>query len=119
MVDVYGAFIALAQPDISASPLSVDFGTVLLFRTSYKTVTITNNGTAELAVTSATITGTDATMFGPTNWTGSAMVAPGGSTSLKIVFRPTSRGPKSAVLTIATNDPDTPSVTVILSGSGR
>ena len=119
MVDVYGAFIALAQPDISVSPLSVDFGTVLLFRTSYRTVAITNTEKADLVMTNVEIAGTNASMFRVTNWSGARTIRPGMIDSLKVVFMPTSRGLKTATLRITSNDPDTPVVDIPLSGTGR
>jgi len=80
--------------------------------------TMNNAGAADLIVSNVEIIGANATMFTVTNWTGARTIAPGGSSSLSIVFRPTSRGLKTATLRITSNDPDTPVVEVPLSGYG-
>jgi len=107
-----------AIPDIRVTPASLSFGNVLLFRTRTLSETMNNAGAADLIVSNVEIIGANATMFTVTNWTGARTIAPGGSSSLSIVFRPTSRGLKTATLRITSNDPDTPVVEVPLSGYG-
>jgi len=105
-------------PDISVSPTSLAFGNVLLFRTRTLSETMNNAGLADLIVSNVQIIGANASMFQVTNWTGARTITPGGSSSLSVVFRPTSRGLKTATLRITSNDPDTPVVDVPLSGYG-
>jgi len=107
-----------AVPDIQVTPASLSFGNVLLFRTRTLSETMNNAGAADLIVSNVEIIGANAAMFTVTNWTGARTIAPGGSSSLSIVFRPTSRGLKTATLRITSNDPDTPVVEVPLSGYG-
>jgi hypothetical protein len=104
-------------PDISVSPDSYDFGSVAVKKTSSPaTFTIQNNGTGNLKVTKIKVIGTDAKMFrikGGSKKT----VAPGGNYSFTVTFKPTSAGTKSATLQILSNDPDSPTIEVPLSGN--
>jgi len=104
--------------DWAVTPASLSFGNVLLFRTRTLSETMNNAGAADLIVSNVQIVGANAAMFQVTNWTGARTIAPGASSSLSIVFRPTSRGLKSAMLRITTDDLDTPIVEVPLSGYG-
>jgi len=107
-------------PDISVSPPSKNFGNVTVDSSSSpQTFTVSNDGTANLVIGTVTLTGTNANQFSKQNDLCSGQtIAPGSSKTLKVVFSPTSTGSKSATLNIPSNDPDQPTVTVSLSGSG-
>jgi len=113
---VHAAFAP--TPNIQVSPASLSFGGVLLFRTRTLSLTIQNTGPGDLNVSDVTINGPNAAMFQVTNWTGPLTIAPGGSSTLSVVFRPTTRGNKTATLRISSNDPDTPVLSVPMTGSG-
>jgi hypothetical protein len=112
--------------DISATPASKDFGSVNSgSSSSAQTFTITNNGTNNLYITAVSITGADAGQFNKSNDNCSPeagqnfrIIAPSGSCTVDLIFSPTSSGAKSANLTIASNDPDTPSFDIALNGTG-
>jgi hypothetical protein len=106
----------IPSPNISVDPLSVSFGNVNVGSISARTVTVQNIGTADLTISSITITGTDAGEFSQTNTC--AILASGESCAVTVTFNPTSAGTKNAVLRISSNDPDTPIVDVPLSGTG-
>jgi hypothetical protein len=104
-----------AVPDISVAT-SLAFGSVTVDTSSTKTLTISNVGTATLSITNITKSGTDAAQFSVGTYPGT--IAAGSSAGVSVTFSPTSAGSKSATLTIASNDPVDPTVSVTLSGTG-
>lgn len=111
-------------PGISASPNPLAFGNQLVGTASgAQATTITNTGTANLAITALSVTGTNAADFGfPANFTlptpGSPItVAPQGNTSLPLVYTPHAMGPSVATLNITYTGSTTP-FAVGLSGTG-
>ncbi|MDA8084572.1 MAG: choice-of-anchor D domain-containing protein [Nitrospiraceae bacterium] len=107
-------------PDISVSPLSKDFGSVNSGSfSSPQTVTVTNNGTGTLSVSAASFGGDDPGQFSlqSDNCTGHSLL-PTGTCALQALFSPKSGGLKKANLLINSNDPDTPSYSVALQGTG-
>ena len=104
-------------PDIVVNESSLIFDQVTSGGASpAKTVTITNNGTANLTVT-ASKSGTDAAQFNiPTSI---PTLIPGAFTTINITFDPSSNGPKFATLELNSNDPDEPQVIVDLAGLGK
>lgn len=80
---------------------------------------VNNIGTADLTITSASITGGDTADF---TLDTSAMITPvpqeSGSSPLVVHFHPTTVGPRQATLTLATNDPTEPTITITLQGTG-
>ncbi|MBC7093758.1 choice-of-anchor D domain-containing protein [Candidatus Bipolaricaulota bacterium] len=108
------------RPDIAATPPSHGFGSVYVGTESTPLlVTVTNAGCADLAVGTITIAGPADAEFPIQNDDCSGQtIPPGGSRTVEVVFRPTSPGAKSALLSIPTNDPDTPTVEVSLTGTG-
>ena len=109
---------SLPSPRISVSPTSLDFGSVGVGKSSSKTLTITNSGSADLIVRRVTIDGTDAIDYISQNdqCLGTTL-PPSQDCSLQVVFSPHSAGSKSATLSIASNDLDNPTRTVPLSGT--
>ena len=106
-------------PDISVSPNSYDFGNVVVKNSSSSaTFTIQNNGTGNLKTTKVKVIGTDAKMF-KIRGGGKKTIVPGDTYSFTVTFKPTSTGTKSATLQILSNDPDTPTIEVPLSGTGN
>jgi len=94
-------------PDITASPNPLDFGPVILNSESVEAVYLKNVGNSVLAISDLQISGTNSSLF--------TFVAPptlpdsivaGDSSAVRIRFRPTSPGPKTADLVVENNDPD-------------
>jgi len=104
---------------ISVSPTSKDYGNVKVSRSRTASFVVKNNGKANLSITSSTITGTDASMFKITSGGGSKTLKPGKSLTIKVAFKPTSTGPKSAILEINSNDPIAPTIDIPLTGTGQ
>jgi Ca2+-binding RTX toxin-like protein len=106
-----------ATPIATVTPTSLSFGSQTVDTTSTaQSVTITNTGTANLTVDGATLSGTDAAMFGRSNGCTGAL-APTTSCTVDVTFTPSSAGEKAATLTITHNAAGSQS-TVALSGSG-
>jgi HYDIN/CFA65/VesB-like, Ig-like domain/Multicopper oxidase len=96
-----------AVPTLTALPNLLNYGEVPLLRPVQMVVSVKNDGLAPLIFSNVPgISGPDAsefrTVFGMT------AIQPGESASLTVLFRPTTPGPKSATLTLATNDPNVP-----------
>jgi len=78
------------------------------------TLTIYNDGIKSLVITSIALSGTNADQW--TKGTSPTTVAPGDSETQVVTFSPTSSGSKTAVLTITSNDPQSPHI-INLAGS--
>ena len=106
---------ATPAPDILVSPESLDLGAVEIGSTSAPLeVTVSNEGLGNLIIDSVVISGEDADEFGQSN--DCSTVVYGESCTVTVTFTPNSAGKKSTTLTVSSNDPDTPNVTVPLSG---
>ena len=103
--------------DIVASPLSVNFGDVLLGSSSSRQVVVRNIGDIVLDVSAANITGIDAADFTVTNGGAPFSVAKGDSHLVDITFSAAGIGVKNAMLQLISNDPDTPQLDVSLTGN--
>ncbi len=106
-------------PAISLTPTSLTYGSQGIGTTSTaQTITVTNNGTAALHVTSVTFTGTNAGDFAKSadTCTG-ASVAALAACSVSVTFSPTATGARSATISFADDVVPSPQ-TVALSGTG-
>jgi hypothetical protein len=81
-------------------------------------VVITNEGTADLTISSVIITGTDASQFSIETDTGEGTLTPGATRTVQVSFDPSTMGVKSAQLRIESDDSDEGTVDVSLSGTG-
>ena len=109
---------SLPNPEISASPASIDFGTVNVGSSSSVNLTITNSGSADVLIQRLAISGPNVLDFITQNdhCTGTTLL-PSQNCMVQIIFSPHAIGSKSATLSISSNDPATPIQTVSLSGS--
>ncbi|GGA63932.1 hypothetical protein GCM10011507_14430 [Edaphobacter acidisoli] len=96
-----------------AGPLS--FTTTSGTTSATQIVTLSNPGTAALAITSISLTGTDAGSFTETNHCGASLGA-GASCVISLAFAPTSTGSDTAMLTVTDNAIGSPQ-TVALVGT--
>lgn len=100
-------------PAVTLDQTKLDFGSQLLHTTSRgQTVTLTNSGTASLAITSIKAGGD----FAQTTSCGSS-VDPGGHCTITVTFTPGAVGGRSGTLSIDDNAPDSPQ-SVQLKGTG-
>jgi preprotein translocase subunit YajC len=109
------ADFALKIPDISVAQTTLDFGSIKVGKKKTKTLKITNNGTGDLAITLSGLEGTVFSIQG----SNSVAIKANKSYSLKVLFTPTSAGLKTATLRMSSNDPDTPTLGISLSGTGQ
>ena len=111
-------------PDILAAPASHDFGNVTIGSSSSLEITIANGGTADLKVSGISLSTTSDFTLNPsgagTSPCGSTTptVAAGGDCRVSATFSPQSSGAKTSILTISSDDPDSPIVSTTLTGSG-
>ena len=108
----------LGQPAITVDK-NFDVGTSQISGvSSTENLTITNSGNTPLTITD--VLGLDSTDFSHTNnCTGANnQIAPGSSCNIAITFTTATPGSQTAVMTLASNDPVTPSATVNLTAYG-
>jgi len=108
--------IHYAIPQGTLSPGSLAFGEQVIGSGATKAVSLSNTGGATLAIKGIAVGGVSAAEFGQTN-TCPATLEPGSSCSVNVGFAPNAAGPASAVLTVTSNDPASPTV-MALSGTG-
>ncbi len=121
-VPLTGTATVAGHPEISLSRTSIPFGNQNVgVASGVQTVIVTNTGNAALTVASATLSGTNAANFAVTNGCVAAVPpapGPGNTCTVSVRFTPSTNGAKTATLTIASDDPTRPSVTVALTGTG-
>ncbi len=113
-VPITGAATAAPQ-QISLSTTSLSLGNAAVGSTAKGTLIINNAGGTSLVISLISLTGAP---FGVSGVTTPATIAPAGSATLNVSFTPTAIGIDSGSLTITSNDPQTPSSVVTLTGTG-
>ena len=98
------------EPDIRVSPDTIDFGTVSL--PASKTFTISNTGNFSLTITEITTS----SPFSVSGFTLPLTLEPNETQSVTVTFSPSTGGTYSGQVTISSNDPDTPTISVRLNG---
>ncbi|MEZ4861110.1 MAG: choice-of-anchor D domain-containing protein [Caldilineaceae bacterium] len=122
-VNLSGTGVAQA-PDITVLPTSLTFtDTIVNSAAPAQSVTVTNDGTGNLAIQALSLEGTDSDQFVVVDPSSTCSpltknLADGESCTVAVLFSPTSAGAKSAALVIASNDTDEITSTVTLSGVG-
>jgi hypothetical protein len=120
-VTEYSASVAITQQGISLTPGSKDFGSVLVGTDSAPfSFTVKNTGTADLTVGTVGLSGLNPGHFGidANHCFVTPVLAPNATCTIDVFFSPGSAGSKSATLVVASNDPNHPSVSSTLTGSG-
>ncbi|HTZ99777.1 MAG TPA: choice-of-anchor D domain-containing protein, partial [Candidatus Aquilonibacter sp.] len=101
------------QPGMSVTPSSVSFGDVADGATATQVVTLKNIGTANLVVSSESVTGAGFSVNGFSAQT----LAPNNSMAFNVVFAPTSPGGASGSISVSTNLAGSPTA-IPLTGTG-
>jgi len=102
-----------ANPQVTVQPSALDFGTITVGQTNNQVLTIMNNGTARLSISSVT---TSDYCFNIGSY--SSTLNPGQSTNVTVTFAPNAAMPYQATMTIASDDPVNPNLQVDLNGQG-
>jgi hypothetical protein len=113
-----GNFVAPA-PNVAFSDNSLWFGELSIGDDTSRPFSITNNGTSGLEIISATLGGESISEYSIQGGCSGQLLPPTGICEFKVVFSPKSTGLKDAALIIYSNDPDTPSKQIPLSGSAK
>ena len=109
------AMAVAAGPQISVSSNSVQFGNVTLNSQGNANLTISNNGGSDLAISATSLSGAEFAMSGIT---APKTISAGQSAQVALTFHPTVAGAVTGSLTITSNDPTNPTMTVTLGGTG-
>jgi hypothetical protein len=106
---------ATAGPQqISLNPTSLSLGTITVGSTGRGTATVSNIGASNLTISMISVS---AGPFGVSGMTTPSTIIPGGSSTLNVTYSPTLAGNNSGVITITSNDPQTPTSTILVSGT--
>ncbi len=109
----------VTAPDIDVNPLSLGFGVVDTGASATRTTTIANLGDADLTVTGLTVGGSTEFQLNAGAPTPPFSVAPGTTADVPVDYAPVDVGADSGTLDVASDDPDEPTVPVVLSGTGQ
>lgn len=101
------------QGQLSASPSSVNFGSVQVGASGSVSITLTNTGTASVTVSAASTSGTG---FSMTGLAAQTTINPGTGATFTANFAPTAPGNDSGSISITSNAPGSP-LTIALSGT--
>jgi hypothetical protein len=95
---------AAGAPQAALTPASADFGSIAVGASSTaQSFTLSNAGTAPLAISGVSLNGTNATEFAIASNACGASVAAGDSCAITVTFSPTAAGAATATLTVADN----------------
>ncbi len=97
----------VAEPAVSLGPASLSFGSQTVGTTSGQTVTVTNTGTAALAITSIILGGANSPSFIQSKTCGTALSV-GATCTVSVTFAPQAPGSKSASLVFTDDAPNSP-----------
>ncbi|ETX05727.1 MAG: hypothetical protein ETSY2_21300 [Candidatus Entotheonella gemina] len=107
------------EPEISAAPSSIDFGSTLIGEESSRTVVISSRGDIDLVVgdLSFTVEGVEAFSLINDNCSGQIVPVPL-SCTVRVGFSPDASGEMLSTLVVPSNTSDNPVIEIPLSGTG-
>ena len=101
-------------PDILVDAATMDFGSIFILAQSDLILTVSNNGCADLTLTNVASDHPDFVWVA----TVPTVIAPGASLAIPVSFVPTTAGIINGILTLTSDDPNTPVLSVNLTGEG-
>lgn len=105
--------VSTPEPNILVLPNTLDFGPVLIGQSKTQLVNVINTGALNLTL-SGSISGSGYSISSPP----AAVLTSGESSGVVVEYAPLAEATNNGVLALNSNDPDSPSVNVNLSGSG-
>ncbi|MEQ1504045.1 MAG: choice-of-anchor D domain-containing protein [Myxococcota bacterium] len=108
---------AVSGPDLVVTPPTVSFGEHALGEVASATFRVENVGQGPLVVSDVTWTAVDGDLTATSIGGLPGTLAPGASTDLVVQYEPHAYGVDAGSFTIASDDPDSPSVVVTADGS--
>lgn len=107
-----------SHPALSVTPSLIDFKTVKIGDSSMVSIILSNSGMGDLVIENISFNGVDSVEFSKQNDNCSGKtIAPSGTCTHDVIFSPVSTGPKTANLSITSNDPDENPLNVNLNGA--
>jgi Flp pilus assembly pilin Flp len=103
------------NPQLTLSPATLSFGSVIVNSPATQSLTLTSSGTAPVTVNSVSITGAGFTIVAATL---PVTLAPNSSMTLQVQFEPIAAGSATGNLTISSNSASSGTAVVTLSGTG-
>jgi len=108
--------VATTPPQqISLSSTTLNLGSAIVGTTLNGSLTLTNTGGANLIISLISV---NAGPFGISGIATPRTIVPGGSATMNVSFTPTTAGSDSGSINITSNDPNSPTATVALTGIG-
>lgn len=107
--------ITTAQPQISLTPGTVDLGTVSIGSKGTSTLSVGNTGASDLTISMITVNGAE---FGISGITTPKTISAGQTVPVTVGFNPTTAGTAQGSIVLTSNDPNNPTSTVSLAGTG-
>lgn len=107
--------VTFTDPNISSDASSLIFGTLKTNQDSTITFTLTNTGQTDLLISNVTPSGDFYSYSGPTSKT----LSENDTMKIPVKFAPKAAGTFNGSISISSNDPDTPTLSVALSGVGQ
>jgi len=104
-----------APQQIGLTPANLNLGSVTVGTTVKGTVTVSNVGGSNLTISSISASGNPFTVSGLTT---PSSIAPGASNSFNVTYAPTAPVTSSGSVTITSDDPQTPTSVLSVSGTG-
>ncbi|MFQ5589170.1 MAG: choice-of-anchor D domain-containing protein, partial [Nitrospiria bacterium] len=117
-VSVSGTGVSGPEPDITFTPLNHGFGNVTLGDSATQTITVKNDGDADLVLATVTLVNTSSPFSMQNDTCSGQILAPAASCVFDIRFAPIAVGAFNGSFGIPSNDPDENPVTVEVSGTG-
>jgi len=107
----------ISAPDIDVNPNFWDYGAVSVGTSVSKVFVVTNQGMADLNVSSVTLTGGNSDEFRIDQGGGAFTLLPGGTMNVSMGFNPSTEGTKTTALRFVSDDPNESPLDVPLSGT--
>ncbi len=115
VVSLSGTVTTSNQAKITLSPATINFGSVSIGTKGSSNLSIGNSGAADLVVSVIAVNGAEFALSGIAT---PRTISAGQSVPATVTFTPTAAGSASGSITLTSNDPSDPVVTVALNASG-